>query len=335
MPALTHRARDLLVAYGKRYPDAWRQFDRFRDDRQALGGWPDTVFCPLAGAYALVSGGGDARVPLAQIGEVARLAALAAWRPTQGIFRFDPDLLAALWTSPLSGDLPCALLRYLPAWCVYIELGAAQRAQGVHGIFAHLEYDTNDGAEELRLLIDTDTELLPLPLPLGPWTLAEALERMAAKAQPHAQRLGLPPLYTHIDPAATAWLEPLVSLVLYLCSAEADYVRPPLPVARQTKRGPRLFPPEQPQAWAVGVRIGAALRAGAPAARDDTGTAAGTGSRPRPHLRRAHWHGFWSGPLSGERTFKVKWLPPIPVNLAPGADLPAVVHPVRAPLARD
>jgi len=291
------------------------------------------VFCPLAGAYAVVSGGGSARVPRAQIGEVARLGALAAWRPTQGIYRFDPDLFAALWSSSLSGELPCALLRYLPAWCVYIELGAAQREQGVHGFFAHLEYDTNDGAEELRLLIDTDTTLLPIPLPLGPGTLAHALERMAAKAQPHAQRLGLPT--PHIPPEGSVWLEPLVSLVLYLCSDEADYLRPPPVVPRQTKRGPRLFPPDQPQAWEVGVRLGAALRAGARPERDATGTGSGTGTRPRPHIRRGHWHGFWRGPLTGERSFLVKWLPPIPVNLARLEDLPAVVRPARSPLPRD
>jgi hypothetical protein len=92
----SHRARRHLETIGKRYPGAWRWFDDLRADRQALGGWPEPVFCPLAGAYAIVSGGGSHRVPPAQIPEVARLGALAAWRPTQGIYRFDPDLFSAL-----------------------------------------------------------------------------------------------------------------------------------------------------------------------------------------------------------------------------------------------
>ena len=117
----THRARRHLETIGKRYPDAWKWFDEFRADRQALGGWPETVFCPLAGAYAVVSGGGSNRVPPQLIGDVARLGALAAWRPTQGIYPFDPDLFAALWESPLSDALPCALLRRLPASCVSIR----------------------------------------------------------------------------------------------------------------------------------------------------------------------------------------------------------------------
>lgn len=38
---------------------------------------------------------------------------------------------------------------------------------------------------------------------------------------------------------------------------------------------------------------------------------------PRPHVRRAHWHGFWSGPRKSEkqRTFSVQWLPPIAVAM--------------------
>ena len=51
---------------------------------------------------------------------------------------------------------------------------------------------------------------------------------------------------------------------------------------------------------------------------------------PRPHVRRAHWHGFWSGPRESDaRKLSLKWLPPIQDNLDLGDDLPAVVRPVR------
>ncbi|KAB2839872.1 MAG: hypothetical protein F9K47_14970 [Burkholderiales bacterium] len=79
-----------------------------------------------------------------------------------------------------------------------------------------------------------------------------------------------------------------------------------------------------------GVRLGAALRqayhateTGQQALDPNTGRA-----RPRAHVRRAHWHTFLAGAARSER--RLKWLPPIPVNLAgddPGA-LPAVVRKV-------
>jgi len=43
---------------GRAYPGRWKQYDRFRQDRDAMGGWPDYVYCPLAGSYAIVSGRG-------------------------------------------------------------------------------------------------------------------------------------------------------------------------------------------------------------------------------------------------------------------------------------
>lgn len=322
----THRARRHLETAGKVYPGAWKWFDDFRADRQALGGWPDSVFCPLAGAYAVVSGGGPNRVPPQMIGDVARLSALAAWRPTQGIYRFDPDLLAALWESPLSDELPCGLLRRLPAWCVYIELDEKNRQQGFHGFFAHLEYDPNADREELRLLLDTEETLTPIPIHLGPWDLKTALDKMGSEADKQAGSAAL--LQQSVTSMLMPIAAPLVSLLLYLCSEEADYQRPPALTPKKTKRGSRLFPPDRPSTWDVGVRIGAALRKGR-VERDADSCVTGTGTRPRPHIRRAHWHTYWKGPREGERTALVKWLPPIAVNLEVDGDLPAVIHPVR------
>ena len=78
--------------------------------------------------------------------------------------------------------------------------------------------------------------------------------------------------------------------------------------------------------WDVGVRLGAALRRAYQAAQTGgTDTHAG----PRAHIRRAHWHGFWSGPREGERRFDLRWLPPIPVNVEDVGELPFTVRPVR------
>ncbi|MEA3641754.1 MAG: hypothetical protein VBE63_17715 [Lamprobacter sp.] len=325
----THRARLHLEAAGHHYPDAWKWFDQFREDRQALGGWPETVFCPLAGAYSVVSGGGSNRVPPQLIGDVARLGALAAWRPTQGIYRFDPDLFTALWDSPISDELPCELLRRMPAWCVYIELDEQRCSEGFYGFFAHLEYDPNNAREELRFLLDTKEALTPVPLHLGAWDLKTALERMADEALKHIAGLGFP--VPEITPALAPRITPLISLLLYLCSEEADYQRPPAPKPKRTKRGTRLFPPDRPSTWDVGVRIGAALRKGR-AGRDASSEETRTGTRPRPHIRRAHWHTYWKGPREGERTALVKWLAPIAVNLEDDDELPAVIHPVNGHL---
>jgi len=71
---------------------AWRQMDAFRADRgHGLPNWPDWCFLPMSGFYAILSDDAQCdRLPLNQMEDVARLAAMGTWRVTQGIYRFDP-----------------------------------------------------------------------------------------------------------------------------------------------------------------------------------------------------------------------------------------------------
>ena len=88
---------------------------------------------------------------------MARLGALAAWRPTQGIYRFDSSLYNAVIDTPLTGDLPCEILHRMPEWCVYVETpGLRWLGAGLYGFFAHMEWDAGTGREELRLLLDSE-----------------------------------------------------------------------------------------------------------------------------------------------------------------------------------
>lgn len=334
----TCRPRDHMAAAGRLYPQAWKQADDFRAGRgHDLPGWPDWCFLPLAGWYAIVStDAGTERLSLDRMPDVSRLAAIGTWRVTQGIYRFDPALYESIIDTPISGDLPCDVLYRMPEWCVYIETPGMQWAGSpLYGAWAHLEYDSNNGRHELRILIDAEAGLVALVLHLGAWTLAEAIQRALAEAQRHAPGIA-------IGGAGDAWrtaLEPVLNLLLYLCSENAEIdgkrIRPANPEPKKTKRGWRLFSADGPSTWDVGVRLGAALRRAYHAAETDQG---GTHAGPRPHIRRAHWHGFRSGamktldgaPIPAEkRKFALRWLPPIPVNLDDVDSMPATVRPVK------
>ena len=54
------------------------------------------------------------------------VGALAAWRATQGIERFDPTIFEAVWDTPLTGELPTELLYRLPEWCCYVPVEPAR-----------------------------------------------------------------------------------------------------------------------------------------------------------------------------------------------------------------
>lgn len=80
------------------------------------------------------------------------------------------------------------------------------------------------------------------------------------------------------------------------------------PSAKKVKKsGWRIFPPAKPKLHILGTAAGEKFRQYVTSEKEKRGLA--------PHIRRAHWHGFWHGPLKGERDFRLRWLSPIPVNM--------------------
>lgn len=335
---MSMRPREHLVAIAKKYPNAWKMAENMRANRgKDLPWWPEWCYLPCAGAYTIVANHWN--VPrlttIEQVHDLSKIAALAPWRITQGIYRFDPDLLLGLMATPVEGNLPHDVLFRLPEWCIYIETPNTKwLGDTLYGYFVHLEYDVNDGRTELRLLLDTDEQLFPVPLHLGDWTLAESIKRFIDESikQRTQNALWLPAFEMNAEQQREfkESIDPLISLVLYICSTNADIgdggKRPHNPTPRKTKRGPRIFPANQSTVWNVGVRVGAALRRAA--TRQASSAGGGTHASPRPHIRRAHWHGYWRGPRDGERQFILHWLSPIPVG-ARQEDMPAVIHPIK------
>jgi hypothetical protein len=338
------RPRAILAAVGHTYPALWSAVDQLRALRaSAFPHWPDWCFLPLQASYAILSGGGDRRIPIERIHRVGIVSALATWRVTQGVYRFDPTVAAAVAATPLAGELPTDLLYRLPEWCVFIETpGRTWEGRTLHGFWAHLEWEDGGGADELRLVLDTAETpalaldprrgLVPVPLILGDGALADALARVAESGRRRLAEQGLSDQDAHRpDPAQRlAAIQPLVALVLYLCAENAELGdgtrRPGLPKPTRTKRGPRLFPPDQPTTWEVGMRLGAALRQAATAAEPAPGAVPGERTRPRAHIRRAHWHTFRVG--EGRQGHRVKWMAPVAVNVPDPAALAVTVRPV-------
>lgn len=322
----TCRPREHLRAAGQLYPQAWKQVDLFRASRgKEIPTWPDWCFLPLSAAYAIVCadmGVGRITDPTT-IGDVSRLCALATWRVTQGVYRFDPALFPRLWETPVAGDIPVEVLYHLPEWCVYVETPG----QFMHGFFAHLEWDVPHQRPELRLLLDAEESLSPVILHLGQQSLLECVAQAVDQAKTYATLLGA------VVPDGAAGMvaelvEPCLSLLLYLCSQAAEIDgqgKPGNPKPKKTSKGWRMFPADQPKMWDVGVRMGAALRRAYQQA-ETSPEQGGQGSGKRPHIRRAHWHTYWMG--SGEDKQPVlKWLPPIAVKL--DGELPTVIRRVE------
>lgn len=256
------------------------------------------------------------------------LMTLAAWRTGKSIVRCDGDLWDALQKTGLSEDLPGSLLCRLPFWGLYLELppdsvplplfdGDGLFADGV--FIALADPEKEDWTAELLAMAVSDTPSprtgeipvatvgLPLPDPLGP----------ALASLPEGTR---------------AFWQAILPLLFYLCSEGADWgdrPAPQRPVPKQVRRqGPRFFAPPNPELLTVGPRVGAALRQMGAWSSTAAASAGHTGRKVRPHIRRAHWHGFWRGPkqADAERQYSVKWVAPVVVNAQDDEALQAVVR---------
>lgn len=319
----------MLTFLAERNQDLWKRVDKERAVRPS--DWPDYCFLPQPYAYRILNPHPKTRLTMQEMADLVdgpRLAALASWRVTQGIYRFDSDLFDELWETPVN-DIPCQIFRRLPEWCVYIELARPPFC----GVFVHLNYEPDEQLEQLRLLFHrqgeseiqrTDIVVIALDRP----TLEEGFAATSARIR---RMLEQEPI-EHIVGHTTVSLESYqfsaraASLVLYLCSENADYRRLDLPEEKRTKKGTKFFPPDKAQVIEVGMRIGAALRQARAGLRSETESSGGGGTRP--HVRRAHWHHFWTGRKPNQELI-LKWLSPILVNVDKGA-IETTVHPVKS-----
>ncbi|MEU4841703.1 hypothetical protein [Nocardia testacea] len=97
-----------------------------------------------------------------------------------------------------------------------------------------------------------------------------------------------------------------LSLLLYLCSDRRD-ARAYRPNGRRGKKNRRPDQKLIDLGFNIGPSLHAARRIGSPPA------PGGEGVRVKAHIRRAHWHTYWTGPRSAP-TPEVRWLHPTLVH---------------------
>ena len=270
-----------------------------------------------------------------QIGFVPMLAALLCrWRLGKGAYRIHPRMLEGLRDTELAPEIPVAALFHLPEWAVLVETpGFTFLGQPIGGFAAYLNSNYPlrlDPALVLHLF--RPGPYAPGRFPAFTRSLLLAAETLGACYETSLAAM------TASEVEQTGWREllPFLSVLLYLCSAnreiqgpEGRAFQPPVPRVQHTRQGVRAHPADRIHAWNVAWRVGAALEAAERREREPSAsTGASTGRSPKPHLRRAHWHLYWAG--KGRAEPRVKWLPPIPVNVE-GYEPVATVREVGQP----
>jgi hypothetical protein len=272
------------------------------------------------------------------------------WRLSKGAYLFDPDLAREVAATPV-GRLPIELLFRLPEPAPLVLLPEGLPAwPEIEGFHVAQEWDPGGrpGVEphlELRFLawVRGERGYAPatLVLDLDAQDLEEAVKKTLARSIREARGLAARTLWEArplLEREYGAVLGQALSLALYLCQEAPDLggvaPRPPAPLVR-VKGGKKVFPPGEPLVIPTGWRWGKALRLARE--RREKEPSAPTGRRVAPHVRRAHWHLYWTGEGARKDPTRAKpllrWVPATLVNrdlleeagLGP-EDLPAVLR---------
>ena len=329
-----------LNFFSSKVPDVWKAVDYYRSMRGTPEeDWDMRVFMPTSAWEAVIERLIPKSPAYAKGFAAKNLQVIGAWRPTQDILRFDDDFYTMLTKTPVTGRLPAEIIGRIPAWALYFETRNLE-VEGRHydGFFAGL--DQSNDREQLILRLHfvalQNMAILPFMLPVGDWSVEEAVVRTNEQQRNAMKRLNMEMTgeYTRV---ADQGLHAALNLLFYVCSYGLDEdrayefgpgIRYPQPV--KVKRGNwRLFPPPKPVIHKLGNEIGEEARK-----YNERTCAPRPHGSPRPHIRRAHWHGYWRGPLNDQdnRKFSLKWLPPFMVGNPGGipGNLQTVIKIVRA-----
>jgi hypothetical protein len=248
-----------------------------------------------------------------RMAQAQTMQTLGAWRYSQSVYTWDPRLLSELTACPLTDDVPLDIFLRLPEWGAYIMTpGFRLIKDKIHGVYPVLDWNGYTGEAELRIALDMDRGLGIIPLPLGNWSLREAVARLGRQRAVSEANNPESVLFRF-----STLVGKILPLILYLCTGKLEvdingkYEQEP-PHARLTPAKswkPGINGRDQPivppclRVWRIGNKLGRAIKT----ARSNAGG----------DLRPAYWQqklvklpGTPGSDTGGEERLEIEWHPP-------------------------
>lgn len=256
------------------------------------------------------------------------LQVFGTWRNSLGIYKIDDDIIKSVADSQIPDDTPVNIFERLPEWCVYFDTSALDLSEKdgeneykIVGFWALFDLvligKTYQRTLKLMINVTGADEIAPLiDLPVdSDMSIAQSIKHFYA-SEPHAD----PFVSAKHAQSDIEMLKILLSMLLWLCAEEPDIsniVGEPiykdtlrLPKYRVNKKTGAFIPPDRPTFYELGRRLGGEIRQ----FNEQIGSVdERISARKRPHIRRGHWHGVWSG-TGQNKQFRIYWQPAIFVN---------------------
>lgn len=315
----------LVRLWGKIAPDVWEQLDRCAAAKnEGAMTWPDYCDLPISAAATYLQSVHGLTPEEAAAG-AAELTACYSWRKNKVVYRFDEDLAEVLAEQAEdvkeTDVLPSQLLVHLPYPVIYVKTRILEQCDG---FFAWVEFDVNRHAPEFRVqwVLEDFSHSFPQVLHLVPGTIKDCLLDTLNTTNEFVED---DIKQTEVSVGDARVILSALQLILYLLAEDTDVREVHNTTVKRRNR--TLAEIVQDKAgevkeFSAGVRVGAAFRR----ARTSEHTGTGTGGAKRPHMRRGHWHHYWTGPKE-KRELILKWTAPTAIH--GGVDENVVVFPVK------
>lgn len=322
---------EILKKVSSENPEIWDDIEKARkvnmDFHYSL--WPQWCYVPVSLCMDLVSQNDISAYQNEESLIYARkaqiISALASWRASKEIFVLDPDVEKILSEQDDTKVDPEILLK-LPYDSFYIKTNFLDIEEGIDGFLVSLDYDKT-GNEIRFTYLCKDLSYFELPLILNYETIQQTLDVLF---EDFDNDEWVDDKWNH-----KLWniLNSSLQFVLYILSVNAEI--------KENETQKKVYKPSngstkvakdkysQIRKWDVGYRIGATIRANRAIIEQEREyrTHPGSHSSKRPHMRRGHWHNYWTGPRKGERKLVLKWVPPMFIGAKENA--PVVYHEVK------
>lgn len=320
------------------YPAAFDFLDHVRIDPRYASLWPHNLSWvtsdAVLGYMTARRGCAAAALPYEEAARIPAMLAVSGWRQAKMVYDFAPALTEALYRQGEEGQITVSTaLLALPCWAAYIRPNyrdSGDENDRGYDFFVYRDFDPSPMLRFLSLAGDGRPDLeFVLYLRDEEETLEEAVCHTAERLKEswaHARELtavqeslggtafdeeGLGETVRFFERVIRKWL----MLVLYLSAGNAEIRRDPAHFFRRTKKVADI--PREVEPFLVGEETGLRLmtlrRA---AASSGHGPMGGHHRSPVTHLRRAHWHTYYTGPRKGgtKRKRLLKWIAPIVVG---------------------
>lgn len=329
----------LLLEYKEKYPKVWETLNasyemannEWRNGRD-IDFWNKNIHTPktLCQASLMTYYPGQ----FIKTDDPHRISTLAAWRDSKEVFVVDPDTEAALLETEYDGTIPTDVLMRLPFYCFYVQTNSVRVLdEKIDGFFVCL--DTMDKADDYCLRIMTTKGgkfFYYILLCLSEPTIEKSIDRILKGAFEYCEDRNEAERLSHLFKEEVSGVtRNIIQILLYILSANSDVNEN----KKKEVRRPGVVKDKATEirVWDVGTRVGAAFRKtkkGGSTQSNSRDHGETVGIKKRPHIRRAHWHHFWTGKRdSDERKLIVKWVPPTAINIDGKSELPVVIHNVE------